>query len=151
MGILHTTTDVGDRYVMQEMIASGALLGGEDSGHMIFSDVHTTGDGILAALRLTEIMHETSKPLSELCEVMTVFPQVLINVDVRHKPDLKSIPDIKDVINWVEHKLGDEGRVLVRYSGTQSQCRIMVEGPTREETESYCEKIAEIVKNELGK
>ena len=151
MAITHKMTDVGDRYVMAEMVASGAVLGGEDSGHMIFLDRHTTGDGLFTALRLIEVMHAESKPLSELCKIMALFPQVLKNVNVQRKPDLETVPEIKSAIKAVEERLGAKGRVLVRYSGTQPKCRIMVEGPTLEETEQYCEKLAEIVKKELGK
>ncbi|MBU0986427.1 MAG: phosphoglucosamine mutase, partial [Proteobacteria bacterium] len=150
LGIDHSMADVGDRYVMKEMIASGAVLGGEDSGHMIFLDQHTTGDGILAALRLIEVMGETSKPLSELCKTMAVFPQILINVEVRHKPDLKTVPEIKNAIQSVEENLGKKGRVLVRYSGTQPKCRVMVEGPTHAETERYCRQLVDIIKAVIG-
>jgi len=150
MGIKHMTTAVGDRYVMEKMVSSGAILGGEDSGHMIFLNYHTTGDGILSALRLIEAMKEESKPLSELCKIMTVFPQVLINVDVARKPDLKNVPVIKDAIKSVETGLGKKGRVVVRYSGTQPICRIMVEGPTIDETRKYCRQLADIVKETLG-
>ncbi|MBW1752414.1 MAG: phosphoglucosamine mutase [Deltaproteobacteria bacterium] len=151
MGITHKMTDVGDRYVMEAMVASGAVLGGEDSGHMIFLDQHTTGDGILAALRLIEVMHAESKPLSELCKIMAVFPQTLRNVEVGHKPDLETVPEIQDAIKSVEKNLGEQGRVLVRYSGTQPICRIMVEGPTKEETDRYCRQLTDIIKNRLGK
>jgi len=151
MGIKHMTTKVGDRYVMEKMISSGAVLGGEDSGHMIFLDYHTTGDGILTALRLIEAMKEESKPLSELCKIMKVFPQVLMNVDVKRKPDLENVPAIKDAIESVEKRLGEKGRVVVRYSGTQSICRIMVEGPTINETRKYCRQLSDIVKETLGK
>lgn len=150
MGIKHMMSKVGDRYVMEKMVSSGAILGGEDSGHMIFLNHHTTGDGILAALRLIEAMKEELKPLSELCKIMTVFPQVLINVDVASKPELKNIPDIKDGIKSVETVLGKKGRVVIRYSGTQPICRVMVEGPTMDETRKYCKQLADIVKLTLG-
>jgi len=150
MGITYKMTDVGDRYVMEAMVASGAVLGGEDSGHMIFLDQHTTGDGILAALRLIEVMNAESKPLSELCKIMAVFPQALRNVEVGHKPDLETVPEIQDAIKSVEKNLGQQGRVLVRYSGTQSICRIMVEGPTIEETDRYCRQLADIIKDKLS-
>ena len=151
IGIKHITTAVGDRYVMEKMVSSGAVLGGEDSGHMIFLNYHTTGDGILSALRLIEAMIEESKPLSELCKIMTIFPQVLINVNVARKPDLKNIPNIKDAIKSVERALGEKGRVVVRYSGTQPMCRIMVEGPTINATKKYCRQLADIVKETLKK
>jgi phosphoglucosamine mutase len=132
------------------MVAQGAILGGEDSGHMIFRDHHTTGDGIMAALRLMDAMKTSRKPLSELSAVMTVFPQVLINVDVRSKPDLESIPQIGAAIEAAERQLGDHGRVLIRYSGTQPQCRVMVEGPSEALTRQLCEQIADVVRLQLG-
>jgi phosphoglucosamine mutase len=150
MGIKHVMTKVGDRYVLEEMRASGATIGGEDSGHMIFSDHHTTGDGMLTALKLIEAMQTESKPLSELSAIMTVFPQVLINVDVRHKPEIQSVPEVVDAIKTVENKLGEQGRVLVRYSGTQPLCRIMVEASSEEDTKQYCMQISEIIKEKIG-
>jgi phosphoglucosamine mutase len=140
---------VGDRYVLEEMLAKRAVLGGEDSGHMIFLEHHSTGDGIIAALQLLRVMKEEGRPLSSL-GIMQVFPQKLINVMVRSKPDLATIPQITSVIREVEEKLGEKGRVLVRYSGTQQMCRVMIEGPTVEETETYCRKIADVIKAELG-
>ena len=145
MGIQLVTSPVGDRHVMSEMLTRGAVLGGEDSGHIIFHDGHTTGDGLMAALRLIHAMTSARQPLSELSRVMTVFPQVLINVDVASKPDLDTLPQITEAVRRVEAALADRGRVLVRYSGTQSKCRVMVEGPTVEETRAYCRQIAEVV------
>jgi len=150
MGIRHVMTAVGDRYVLEEMRASGAVIGGEDSGHMIFADYHTTGDGMLTALKLIEAMQTESKPLSELSKIMEVFPQVLINVDVRHKPDIQTVPQVVEAIESVEKNLGEQGRVLVRYSGTQPLCRVMVEGSSEDETNRYCRQIAEIIKNNIG-
>jgi phosphoglucosamine mutase len=151
MGIKHTVAKVGDRHVVEKMISLGAVLGGEDSGHVVFLDHHTTGDGILTALKLIEVMKTESKSLSELCQVMTVFPQVLINVEVRHKPDLNTVPVIKNAIKSMEHRLGDEGRVLVRYSGTEPLCRVMVEGPTFDKTDKYCRELADVIKKNIGK
>jgi len=150
MGIEHHVSDVGDRYVMEKMISHGAVVGGEDSGHLIFLDHHTTGDGILAALKLLEAMIQRSMPLSTLVKVMDIFPQELINVDVKKKPDLETIPEITEIIKSVETELGDGGRVLVRYSGTQLMCRVMVEGPSVDETRKYCSRIAGVVENILG-
>ena len=150
MGIRHIISDVGDRYVVQQMLKSGSVLGGEDSGHMIFLDHHTTGDGLLTALKLIECMQAESRPLSELKKIMTVFPQVLINVEVKRKPDLEGIPRIQEAIAAVKNKLGKEGRVLVRYSGTQPECRIMVEGPSVDETCILCEQIADVVRQSIG-
>ena len=150
LGIETFRTSVGDRYVMETMLAQDAVLGGEDSGHIIFRDVHTTGDGLMAALRLLDAMIRSGKSLSELAGMMTVFPQKMVNVDVNEKPDLDTIPEIRQTIRQVEADLGDKGRVLVRYSGTQNKCRVMVEGPTAEETLFYCEKIADTIRNKIG-
>ena len=151
MGIVHRKTDVGDRYVMQEMRRSGAVLGGEDSGHMIFLDRHTTGDGILTALRLIEVLTDSGAPLSDLTRVMAVYPQILMNVEVAAKPAIETVPEIAGAIAEVEGRLGDQGRVLVRYSGTQPLCRVMIEGPTKDEIERYCRHILDAVAKTLGK
>ena len=150
MGIEHLKAQVGDRYVMEKMRKTGAVLGGEDSGHMIFLNHHTTGDGMLAAIKLLEAMRASGQPLSKLATVMTVFPQCLINVDVTAKPAIDTVDAIVSAIADVEAQLGDTGRVLVRYSGTQPQCRVMVEGPTGAETQSLCKRIADVVAGELG-
>lgn len=150
MGIAHIKTRVGDRYVIQEMLKCGAVLGGEDSGHMIFLNHHTTGDGLLAALKLVLAVRSAGQSLSELARVMTVFPQCLINVDVRSKPPIETIDEVMQAIRIVEKELGDSGRVLVRYSGTQMQCRVMVEGPTEQATKGLCRQIAAVVARELG-
>ena len=149
-GIKHVAAEVGDRYVMEKMMSTGAVIGGEDSGHMIFLDYHTTGDGILAALRLIEAMKFESAPLSGLCKRMTIFPQAILSIEVDKKPDINTISGVQDAIRSVEKHLKKKGRVLVRYSGTQSLCRIMVEGPTIEETNRYCRQIADKVREELG-
>ncbi len=150
LGIEHIMANVGDRYVMEQMISSGSVLGGEDSGHTIFLNHHTTGDGILSALKLIESMKFESKPLSELKKVMTVFPQSLINVTVNSKPKISSLPAVQEAIRSVEKDLGKKGRVLVRYSGTQPICRVMIEGPTKEETQIYCKQISDVIQKELG-
>lgn len=150
LGIDYLMAPVGDRYVLEQMQARGAMIGGEDSGHMIFLDRHTTGDGLLAAIRLLQIMRDENKPLSELGRVMQVFPQVLLNIEVQNKPEIENIPQIRDAIRRVENRLGAQGRVLVRYSGTQPLCRVMVEGPVEEETRRYCRQIADAVKATIG-
>jgi phosphoglucosamine mutase len=150
MQINHEVAQVGDRYVMQRMIASGAVLGGEDSGHMIFADCHTTGDGMLTALKLIEAIQNENKRLSEISTILTVYPQVLINVEVDTKPAIETVPQIMEAIRSAEAELGAQGRVLVRYSGTQPLCRVMVEGPDEAETRSYCQQIADIIKNSIG-
>jgi len=150
LGIEQLITQVGDRYVLEEMQAKGAVIGGEESGHVIFLEHHTTGDGIITALQVLAAMKKTQKPLSELAQVMKVFPQKLINVDVKSKPEISTISEITQAIRDVEAQLGDKGRVLVRYSGTQNMCRAMVEGPTDEETEKYCRQIADVIREKLS-
>jgi phosphoglucosamine mutase len=151
MGVEHRTTAVGDRYVVKKMIQTDAVVGGENSGHMVFLEQHTTGDGILAAINLLEAMQQSGRPLSELKQVVRLFPQKLVNVEVTSKPSLDNIPELNEVIGYIEEKLGRRGRVLVRYSGTQPMCRIMVEGPTQAETEDYCQRIAAVIEEVLNK
>jgi len=148
-GFQNHTSNVGDRYVLADMLRLGAAIGGEDAGHMIFLDHHKTGDGIIAAMQLIAAMLKEGKPLSELAHLMDVFPQKLINIDVKSKPDITAIPRLMEIIRQVEQALGEEGRVLVRYSGTQNMCRVMVEGPSRDATEKYCQQIADVVKSEI--
>ncbi len=150
LGIDQAVTQVGDRYVLEEMRDRGAAIGGEDSGHVIYLQHHTTGDGIITALQVMAAMMKEQKPLSELAKIMTVFPQKLINLDVKSKPEISTVPEIAKTIEAVEKELGDKGRVLVRYSGTQNMCRVMVEGPTDEKVEKYCKQVADIVKEKLG-
>lgn len=150
MQIDQEVAQVGDRYVMEKMRASGAVLGGEDSGHLIFADYHTTGDGMLTALKLIEAMQTASKPLSELCAIMTVYPQILMNVAVDTKPAIETVSQISDAIRSAEAELGEKGRVLVRYSGTQPLCRVMVEGPDETKTRTICKQISDIIKNTIG-
>ncbi|MHB9002784.1 MAG: phosphoglucosamine mutase [Coriobacteriia bacterium] len=150
LGLDCVAAQVGDRYVLEEMQRRGAVIGGEQSGHMIFLDYQTTGDGILTAMQLLAAMLQSGKPLSELAQLMDVFPQKLINVDVASKPEIESIPQLVDAIRQVEDELGERGRVLVRYSGTQNMCRVMVEGPTIEATERYAAQLADIVSATIG-
>lgn len=150
LGIKNITTKVGDRYVLEEMVKNDCMLGGEDSGHVIFREYHTTGDGILTALQLLSVMRKEKKSLFELSKIMKTFPQVLINVKVKRKAPLEEIPELKRVISEVERELSDKGRVLVRYSGTQSVCRVMLEGPDKGETERLAEKIARVVEEKLN-
>jgi len=150
LGIRHVRAQVGDRYVMQDMQATGAVLGGEDSGHMIFAAHQTTGDGVLSAIKLVEAMVDEPAPLSRLKGIMRVFPQVLINVAVRSRPVIETVPEIASAVREVENGLAGKGRVLVRYSGTQPMCRVMVEGPTQEKTEQFCRRIAAAVEKALA-
>ena len=149
-GFKHHASKVGDRYVLEDMLQMGSVIGGEEAGHMIFLDHHTTGDGIVAAMQLVAAMVKEGKPLSELSRMMDIFPQKLINVDVKSKPDIDKVPKLVAAIKQIEKELGEEGRVLVRYSGTQNMCRVMVEGPSDAVTAKYCKQLADIVKGELG-
>ncbi|MBF0102740.1 MAG: phosphoglucosamine mutase [Desulfobacterales bacterium] len=148
--INHVKSQIGDRHVLETMLSYGATIGGEDSGHMIFLDTHTTGDGLLSSLRLLDVLSESSEPLSSFTKKMSVFPQVLMNVEVTQKIELSSIPEINQLIEDIKAKLGSKGRILLRYSGTQPLCRVMVEGPTQEETHQYCKRIADTIKNAIG-
>lgn len=150
LGIEHSRSKVGDRYVLEEMLKKDAIIGGEESGHIIFLEHHTSGDGILSALQLLSVIKSENKTVSELAKIMKIFPQVTINVNVKSKPPLEDYPEITDSIKKAEEELGEKGRVLVRYSGTQSVCRVMLEGPTKEETERLARAIAETIKNKLG-
>ncbi|WP_047986578.1 phosphoglucosamine mutase [Ornithinibacillus californiensis] len=149
-GMRSEKTAVGDRYVMEEMRKSGYNLGGEQSGHIIFLDYSTTGDGLLSAIQLVNVMKETGKPLSELASEMTVFPQVLKNVRVTDKEKALNDPTIKQEVENVEAALGSNGRVLVRPSGTEPLVRVMVEAPSKEECLKYTDQIANVIENLLG-
>ena len=143
-------TDVGDRYVVEAMRAGGYNLGGEQSGHMIFLDYNTTGDGILSALQLLAVMRRKEKSLSELAQIMIPLPQVLVNARVREKRDIRSIGEIAAKIRDVEAKLGNEGRVLIRYSGTEPLLRVMIEGQDKYEITTWANEICDLVKKNIG-
>jgi len=136
-------TDVGDRYVVEAMRREGAVLGGEQSGHLIFMDHSTTGDGLLAALQLLRIMRERERPLSELAGLLEPFPQVLKNVHVKRKIPFEQAPEVQEAVRKVEAALAGKGRVLLRYSGTEAVCRVMVEGPDPALVERYTGDIVE--------
>ena len=142
-------TKVGDRYVVDEMRKKGYVLGGEQSGHIIFSNYTTTGDGMISALQLLRIMKERREKLSKLAECMTSLPQVLVNVDVKEKKDISKLKVNKNIKD-AESKLGEKGRVLVRYSGTQNLCRIMIEGENKREIQKIANDIEKTMKKELG-
>jgi phosphoglucosamine mutase len=150
LGIELEQADVGDRHVLRRMMETDAVLGGEASGHIICREFHTTGDGIIAALQLLCVMQQENRKLSELAKVMTLYPQKLINVTVSDKPPLEEVDSIQQAIRDAETRLGDNGRVLIRYSGTQSMCRVMVEGPTEAVTDSLAAGLAHTVSNALG-
>ena len=143
-------TSVGDRYVVEEMRRGGYTLGGEQSGHLIFLDQNTTGDGVMAALQLLAVMRRRSLPLSELAGIMIPLPQVLVNVRVRSREDVMTIEPIAAAIREVEQKLGDTGRVLIRYSGTEPLLRIMIEGQNTYEITTWANQLADLVKQTIG-
>jgi len=143
-------TAVGDRYVVEEMRARGYTFGGEQSGHMIFLDHNTTGDGMVSALQLLAIMRRGNKPLSELAKVMTAYPQVLVNVAVSSRMPVDSIPGLSEAVERIEASLGDRGRVLLRYSGTESLLRVMLEGEDQVQIESYAKELAELIRRVIG-
>jgi len=149
-GIKSDKTDVGDRYVVEEMRKGGYNLGGEQSGHIVFLDYITTGDGMLTALQLLEIMKETGKPISELAAKMKKFPQVLKNIEVVDKHQVFIDQRVQDVIEKVETEMGDEGRVLVRPSGTESLVRVMVEAPTIERCHEVADQVVAVIEDVLG-
>jgi len=141
---------VGDRYVVEEMLRGGYNLGGEQSGHIVFLDVNTTGDGIVTFLALLAIMLQCQQPLSELKRVVQRYPQVLVNVKVRERRDLTTIEPVATLMQRVMQALGDKGRLLVRYSGTEPLVRVMVEGEDERIVREYGEEVAAAVRQHLG-
>jgi phosphoglucosamine mutase len=143
-------TQVGDRYVVEEMVRGDYNLGGEQSGHTIFLEYNTTGDGILTALQVLTIMKQKERPLDELAKVMEPFPQVLYNVKVKEKKDIFEFPELGEGIKKIEKSLGHSGRILIRYSGTEPLLRIMVEGEDETKLHQYAQDIVELVRKHMG-
>ena len=143
-------TQVGDRYVMEAMRQHGALLGGEQSGHLIFREYSTTGDGLLAALQILQIMRQRERPLSELAGQLALYPQELVNVHVDRKPPIEETPELAKAVADVEERLGGRGRVLLRYSGTEPLCRVMVEGEDEDVVRKLAHELAALVESVLG-
>jgi phosphoglucosamine mutase len=150
LGIELVRTAVGDRYVMEAMREGGFILGGEQSGHVIFLNYNTTGDGILTALQLLSVVVESKQPLSELASVMRSYPQVLVNVRVKDKTAWRQNDAIAEAIRIVEEKLGEDGRILVRESGTEPIVRVMAEGADEDTVRGYVNDIVAVVHRELG-
>ncbi len=144
-------TQVGDRYVVEEMVRGGYNLGGEQSGHTIFIDHNTTGDGVLTALQVLAIMKQKERPLDELAKVMEPLPQVLYNVEVKEKRELSEFPEIKKRTKEIEKALDNSGRILIRYSGTEPLLRIMIEGEDEKKLHRFAQDLVELVKKYLGK
>ena len=150
LGGKFTRTKVGDRYIVERMLESGAVYGGEPSGHIILKNYSTTGDGILAALKLIECLKYYKKSLAELTKEITLFPQVLINVKVNEKKEFDDLPPLQDAVNQAEKDLAGNGRVLLRYSGTENLARVMIEGKDEKKVKESCENIAKVLKELIG-
>ena len=150
-GIRMLRANVGDKYVLEEMIKTGAILGGEQSGHVIFRDGEaTTGDGLLTALRVMEIMARSGKSLTELLGDLKVFPQTIQNIRVREKIPFTQVPEIQRTIEAAERELDGNGRVVVRYSGTEALARVMVEAESEEKMRALAGSIADAIRQALG-
>ena len=149
-GIEMARTPVGDRYVLEEILNRGATLGGEQSGHIIMPRVSLAGDGIITAIEMLRAMVRAKRTLGELASDLIKYPQILINVPVKSKPSLESLPRISGEIARLERELGKQGRLLVRYSGTENLARVMIEGRRQAEIEALANGLAEVIKLELG-
>src|SRR5688572_1734957 len=149
-GIEMVRCPVGDKYVMEEMIKRGLSLGGEQSGHIIFSDHLFTGDGIVTAMSVLRVMAETGRELGDLAAELVKYPQVLLNVRVREKKDLGSVAPVAAAMQRVEERLAGQGRLLVRYSGTEPLLRVMIEGRDQQEIQTWAAEIVSSVKEHLG-
>ncbi len=145
VGIEYEKTKVGDKYVYENMVSTGNRIGGEQSGHIIFSKYETTGDGILTSLKLMEVMIAKGKPMSELAAPVVFYPQVLKNVRVKSKPEAQNDPDVQNAVKAVSDRLGNEGRILVRESGTEPVIRVMVEAGSNEICEKFVDEVIAVI------
>ncbi|HKP86220.1 MAG TPA: phosphoglucosamine mutase [Blastocatellia bacterium] len=141
---------VGDRYVLEELLKRGAKLGGEQSGHIIFPDISLAGDGMITALELLRAVRQSGRSLSELASQMKRYPQVLVNVRVRSKPELETLPEVKAAIDRLEGELQGRGRLLVRYSGTENLARVMIEGEDQQKIEEQANRLADSIRKAIG-
>jgi len=148
-GLALVRVPVGDRYVLEEMLRSGANLGGEQSGHVIFLDDATTGDGLLTALKIACLVVLLG-PLDDLVKDLKTYPQTILNVKVRAKPPLESLPEVSRTLKDAARALGDSGRVVLRYSGTEPKARVMVEAERPEDVQHWAEQLAKAVRSALG-
>ena len=148
-GLRMLRTPVGDKYVLEEMVKQDAQIGGEQSGHVIFRDYATTGDGILTALRVLEIVRRSGRNLDELAGELRTFPQLLVNVRVKNKRPLDQLPGVQSEIRQAEEAFGENGRVVVRFSGTEPLARVMVEGPDEVSVNHWANRIADAIRQEL--
>jgi phosphoglucosamine mutase len=143
-------TKVGDRYVIEEMLARNLNLGGEQSGHIIFRDFTTTGDGIISALQILRIMHVTAQPLSKLTRCLKKYPQAQRNLEVKAKPPIEDLPEVVKLRDEVERELGGKGRVLLRYSGTEPKIRLLIEGRELDQIDKHADRIAGAIQSAIG-
>jgi phosphoglucosamine mutase len=143
-------TAVGDKYVLQELLKTNSSIGGEQSGHIIFPSRSLVGDGMLTTLFLLETMRENSKSLSEVTAGFTRFPQILINVKVKEKRPFEEVPKISEAAAAIERELGEKGRLLLRYSGTENLARVMIEGESQAEIEAQANGLAEVIRTSLS-
>ena len=150
LGIELVRTSVGDKYVMEEMLKRGLSLGGEQSGHIIFSDYLFTGDGLCTALNVLRTVALTGRTLADLAADLTTYPQVLLNVRVRERVELRTVPAVADAIARVEARVAGQGRLLIRYSGTEPLLRVMLEGQRQDEIRGWAQEIVDVVKEHLG-
>ncbi len=148
-GLKLTRTDVGDRYVLEEMQRSGANLGGEQSGHILFLDDATTGDGMLTAVKMASLV-SIAGPLEKLVADLKIFPQKIVNVKVRAKPPLESLPEVARALKEAESALGKSGRVVLRYSGTEPLARVMIEAEREEDVQRWTETLASALRSAIG-
>jgi phosphoglucosamine mutase len=141
---------VGDRYVIEEMMKKNLNVGGEQSGHIIFRDFTTTGDGIISALQILRIMHETGQPLSKLKKCLKKYPQTQRNLAVKSKPPIEDLRDVVKLRDEVERELAGQGRVLLRYSGTEPKIRLLIEGRELDKIDKHANRIAEAIQSAIG-
>ena len=146
-GINYEKTAVGDKYVYENMITNGHRIGGEQSGHIIFSKYATTGDGILTSIKMMEVMLEKKSTLAKLAEPVKIYPQLLKNIRVKSKPDAQNDPDVQAAVAKVQEELGADGRILVRESGTEPVIRVMVEALSEELCEKHVDDVIQVIKN----
>jgi phosphoglucosamine mutase len=144
-------TQVGDRYVVEAMLAGGYNLGGEQSGHLVFLDHNTTGDGLITALQTLALMRRTGKRLSELNESFERFPQVLVNVEVAEKLPIEALPSVAETVRCAEEEFAGRGRILIRYSGTEPKARIMVEGEDERRVAELARELADALRRALAR
>ena len=151
LGITMLRTPVGDKYVLEEMLRRKAVLGGEQSGHVIFGEFATTGDGMLTALKVLETCVRERSTLDKLTADFTIFPQLLINIPVKQRKPLEELPALASEIRACESALNGNGRILVRFSGTEPLARVMVEGADQTQVNEWAQRIASVIRSELGK